>query len=259
MTTPDQPRDRGICGAFAPTLAVGETPICTLMAEHPGWHGDREGMSWADQPDAIDDWTGLTDAAAHEMAERLKAAMVAHGIDVPPTQADVDAAHARGVAEGRRQATEGWEREWGVIFEPDWYPDPEDTSRHIPIPRDDESHTDWTVGQHPDRPRRKVSRLVGPWEAAEQAEPSETERPHGAFNCDMAGLPHRGPCDDVRPMPDEQAGGDRGEVECPKSKRVDGQLHSTRWDGDDSRTICVYCGEVRDALTGAVLQEGRRG
>jgi len=75
-----------------------------------------------------------------------------------------------GRAEGRRQATEGWEREWGVIFEPDWYPDPDDPSRHHPISRDDESHADWIVDQHSDRPRRKVSRLVGPWEAAEQTQ-----------------------------------------------------------------------------------------
>lgn len=73
-----QPRDRGICGAYAPTLADGPTPICTLMAEHPGWHGDREGMSWVERNDA-----GPL-AAAYE-----------RGI--------FDA----GVAEGRRQATEG--------------------------------------------------------------------------------------------------------------------------------------------------------
>jgi hypothetical protein len=42
--------------------------------------------------------------------------------------------------------------------------------------------------------------------------------------------------------------------ECPKSERLDGPLHSWRWDGDDPRVICVFCGEVRDALTGEVLR-----
>jgi hypothetical protein len=45
--------------------------------------------------------------------------------------------------------------------------------------------------------------------------------------------------------------------ECPLSQRVDGKLHSTRFMGDDPYTECVFCGEVRDALTGAVVREGR--
>ena len=40
---------------------------------------------------------------------------------------------------------------------------------------------------------------------------------------------------------------------CPKSQRVDGPWHSERFDGDDPYTVCVYCGERRDALTGRVL------
>jgi hypothetical protein len=48
------------------------------------------------------------------------------------------------------------------------------------------------------------------------------------------------------------------DTECPKSQRVDGLFHSFRWDGDDPRVICVYCGEVRDALSGCVIQEGAR-
>ena len=42
--------------------------------------------------------------------------------------------------------------------------------------------------------------------------------------------------------------------ECPKSQRVDGKLHSWKFDGDDPYVICVYCGETRDALTGKTVQ-----
>lgn len=50
-------------------------------------------------------------------------------------------------------------------------------------------------------------------------------------------------------LPDPEANQDV----CPKSRRVDGPYHSTRWDGDDSRTVCVFCGQVRDALSGEVI------
>lgn len=46
--------------------------------------------------------------------------------------------------------------------------------------------------------------------------------------------------------------------ECPLSERVDGKTHSWRWDGDDPRVVCSYCGEVADALTGRVLIAGRK-
>lgn len=45
--------------------------------------------------------------------------------------------------------------------------------------------------------------------------------------------------------------------ECPLSKRVDGKLHSWRFDGDDPYVLCVYCDERRDALTGRVITPGR--
>ncbi len=48
------------------------------------------------------------------------------------------------------------------------------------------------------------------------------------------------------------------EVECPLSKRVDGKLHSWRWDGDDPHVVCAYCGEIRDSLSGRVIIAGRR-
>jgi hypothetical protein len=43
---------------------------------------------------------------------------------------------------------------------------------------------------------------------------------------------------------------------CPTSERVDGPWHSWRFDGDDPRVICAYCGEMRDALTGNVIRSG---
>jgi hypothetical protein len=42
---------------------------------------------------------------------------------------------------------------------------------------------------------------------------------------------------------------------CPKSRRVDGPYHSTRWDGDDPYTVCVFCGQMRDAISGQVIEE----
>lgn len=44
---------------------------------------------------------------------------------------------------------------------------------------------------------------------------------------------------------------------CPKSKREDG-LHTFAFDGDDPYITCVFCEEVRDALTGRQIREGRK-
>lgn len=44
----------------------------------------------------------------------------------------------------------------------------------------------------------------------------------------------------------------RGAERCPLSKRADDE-HSWKFDGDDPRIVCVYCGEIRDALSGAVI------
>jgi hypothetical protein len=47
---------------------------------------------------------------------------------------------------------------------------------------------------------------------------------------------------------------------CPRSKRADDPTaHSWRWDGDDPRIECAYCGQLRDALTGHVYRNGRDG
>lgn len=40
---------------------------------------------------------------------------------------------------------------------------------------------------------------------------------------------------------------------CEKSQRVDGKMHSLKFDGDDPYTICVYCGERRDVISGRVI------
>lgn len=45
---------------------------------------------------------------------------------------------------------------------------------------------------------------------------------------------------------------------CALSRRVDGPKHSWRFDGDDPRIVCVYCDEVRDAISGLVIRNGRR-
>ncbi len=44
---------------------------------------------------------------------------------------------------------------------------------------------------------------------------------------------------------------------CPLSERVDGKWHSWRYDGDDPYVICVYCDEMRDAMTGRMVRRGR--
>lgn len=68
----------------------------------------------------------------------------------------------RGIAEGLRQATEGWEREWGVSADAGVYVYPDQRAA-----RETSLHSDWG--------RPVVSRLVGPWEPAEQPEPAREE------------------------------------------------------------------------------------
>lgn len=69
-------------------------------------------------------------------------------------------AREQGIAEGRRQATEGLAREWGVELSD------EDEGRVWPA--DDEADAREYVVRVPSH--RVVSRLVGPWETAEQPE-----------------------------------------------------------------------------------------
>lgn len=46
--------------------------------------------------------------------------------------------------------------------------------------------------------------------------------------------------------------------ECVPSKHVDGKIHSWRFDGDDPYIICHWCGEIRDALNGRIIERGSR-
>lgn len=78
------------------------------------------------------------------------------------------AAYRVGVAEGRerglREATEGWEREWGSR----WTPPGGEPSNNVEIAYDEaearHNAEEWLN-------HRAVSRLVGPWEPADQPEP----------------------------------------------------------------------------------------
>lgn len=47
MTTPDQPTDRGICGAHIEPGGFMRAATCELLHGHTGWHRDG-GMSWVD-------------------------------------------------------------------------------------------------------------------------------------------------------------------------------------------------------------------
>lgn len=89
--------------------------------------------------------------------------------------------------------------------------------------------------------------------------------------CDIPNAPHHqhflGPeeCGQCKGVRERQAAATRA-VEAaavetrfaigdrPKSKRADGR-HAWRFDGDDPYTVCAYCGERRDSLTGRVFGE----
>ncbi|NNG36921.1 hypothetical protein [Nakamurella aerolata] len=44
---------------------------------------------------------------------------------------------------------------------------------------------------------------------------------------------------------------------CPCSQRVDHpRLHRWRFDGDDHYVICVYCDQMRDAMSGRIIRAG---
>lgn len=72
------------------------------------------------------------------------------------TREALERGRAEGIAEGRRQATEGWEREW-LIETPQWWTSTvaETDARQL----------------HARHGGKLTSRLVGPWEPAEQTDP----------------------------------------------------------------------------------------
>jgi len=95
----------------------------------------------------------------------------------PPTLPTVDrTAYERGifdagVAAGRRQATEGWEREWGVTSGDG---DPRGINGGPLGLRDSEEDAQRMAARVAGR--TVVSRLVGPWEPAEQTQPTTHAR-----------------------------------------------------------------------------------
>lgn len=102
----------------------------------------------------------------HAPAEALRAAAdafdAAHARTLDQhqiTAAIADAVWPLALTEGRRQATEGWEREWGAQYRDDSW---------VQATFDSEAEAvEFAAGAIG---HRAVSRLVGPWEPTEQAE-----------------------------------------------------------------------------------------
>jgi hypothetical protein len=120
MTT--EPRDRGICGAAAPTLFSGTLgEVCTLLAGHDGWHA-AGAMTWGEATQAPY-FTQADVDAAYERGKAEQAAEVARLLDVVRAkygeierlQALLDHAeqYARDLQDG-----EGWDREeeWALSY-----------------------------------------------------------------------------------------------------------------------------------------------
>jgi hypothetical protein len=70
----------------------------------------------------------------------------------------IEEVHARGVSEGRRQATEGWKREWGVDLH----------GRGAQCVLDEHAARGIVAGCPDDLDPKVFARLAGPWEPAEQ-------------------------------------------------------------------------------------------
>lgn len=94
-------------------------------------------------------------------------------------RAAVEAAYARGIAEGRRQATEGWERQWGFKHADDSQPEPCGRCEGV-------LQGTLAAGRAPDSDT--FSRLVGPWETAEHPEPAPSSGQGGWSEQKVAGL-----------------------------------------------------------------------
>lgn len=168
VSTPAEPRDRGICGAHTEPSGFLRAATCELLHGHAGWHHDG-GMSWVDRsydPDERERAAyerGKAEQQASLDAARQLATQLGQNADEA-----IAKAYARGRERGRRQATEGWGREWAVAL-------PEERHDEGPI---------WHCADE-DEARKAaasafggsvVSRLVGPWEPAEQPEPARPMR-----------------------------------------------------------------------------------
>lgn len=120
-------------------------------------------MTTPDQPAPGSTISRCSNGGAHHKATHMRGGALVHvqrctlcgWIDF----AGLDAQVRELVAEGRRQATEGWDREWGFTELGGAVDacDGEAEARRFATYR---------------KGRTVVSRLVGPWEAAEQAQPS---------------------------------------------------------------------------------------
>jgi hypothetical protein len=159
---------------------------CHLEAGHPGEH-EEEGTEVTWLPDEPDDHDRFREQALADPATReayIKARVDAAyrrgltdllgyaarvffgrrldlvGIDRESAEVMIVLALDEARQIGRTQATEGWEREWGT-----------DEEGVRVRPASDEETARFVVARY--RPgHRVVSRLVGPWESAEQPEPA---------------------------------------------------------------------------------------
>lgn len=106
---------------------------------------------------ALDSFDAAALAAEHDRGVRDgKVLQTIFGSSLENLQAEFE----RGVAEGRRQATEGWERQWGVELPPLFG---DEAGVHL---CEDEALAHHVALREPES--RVVSRLVGPWEPTEQ-------------------------------------------------------------------------------------------
>jgi hypothetical protein len=136
--------------------------------------GLAEGQAGRDQLRRLHEATEAALEQAEQYARDLQDDGGAYGLGYDACAAELNdkvireikRAHHEGIAEGRRQATKGWEREWGVAHGPGRLPDR----------GDDEVTARRLASYSPER--RVVSRLVGPWETAER--PSVK---HASPNC----------------------------------------------------------------------------
>lgn len=165
---PDQPTPDQLAG-FDQTLAALSANLDLLIDMY------RAELADGQHPDislaGLAEWLRANHDVA-ELAEHLAAAVrrlvEAHAA---PAAAYHDG-YDDGVRQGRRQATEGWEREWSVRYEPDGYVHGGKFTEAGAKAR--AAELDGTV----------VSRLVGPWETAEQPDPCCDL--HGR-NCEQGG------------------------------------------------------------------------
>lgn len=70
-------------------------------------------------------------------------------------------------------------------------------------------------------------------------------------------VPVTPPARPVGPDVTRNDGAEPAEPGCPRSGHADGRSHAWQFDGDDPYILCSWCSEIRDALTGRVIQPGQ--